>query len=527
MSINNKDPNYGRILANRYQLAELVGEGAMGKVYRAKDTVLGGVTVAVKFLSQALLNNNMRDRFEREATISALLGEKSIHVVRVKDYGVDEHNIPFYVMEFLSGEDLDSLLRYQPLSLSRFLTVTRHICLALESAHQGILFNGELCTIIHRDIKPSNIVIIQDPTLGEIAKILDFGIAKLVLADASQTQSFMGTLAYCSPEQMEGKELDHRSDIYSLGIMMYEMLTTDMPILPQNSSFGGWYQAHHDFQPEPFDPSLNIPQELQDLVIRCMAKAKDKRPQNVREILNVIDSLQQNNNGNKIQFNSFPSAKLNYANFNSDETISNVPFVTQNFEQDRTVEALPSLTEICLQIPWPSNKPLQKIVFSNLINTPLGDIPSIFVMLDYQDISKRMSSIRYNQFLYLNHPHPMLLWITLLFHRDVGPRWLPCYIDLKSSKGQKLVRTLSDLGSYRILFFAIDRGSQCQNALASKVNGYNCNMLKQWANTAQLTSSTSNPQNSKEILRRELEKIKPKILLKMETNYTNMAKDMS
>jgi len=88
----NRDTNHGRLLANRYELSELVGEGAMGRVYRAKDTILGGVTVAIKFLAQALLNDNMRDRFEREATISALLGEKSIHVVRVKDYGVDEHN---------------------------------------------------------------------------------------------------------------------------------------------------------------------------------------------------------------------------------------------------------------------------------------------------------------------------------------------------------------------------------------------------------------------------------------------------
>ena len=80
----NRDPNYGRLLANRYQLAELVGEGAMGRVYRAKDTILGGVTVAIKFLSHALLNKNMRDRFEREATISALLGEKAFMLLESK-----------------------------------------------------------------------------------------------------------------------------------------------------------------------------------------------------------------------------------------------------------------------------------------------------------------------------------------------------------------------------------------------------------------------------------------------------------
>ncbi|ALJ66974.1 sll1574 [Synechocystis sp. PCC 6803] len=99
------DSRHRRLLANRYQLVELVGSGAMGQVYRAEDKLLGGVTVAVKFLSQALLNPRMKERFEREATISALLGEKSIHIVRVRDYGLDEKEIPFYVMEYLQGEN--------------------------------------------------------------------------------------------------------------------------------------------------------------------------------------------------------------------------------------------------------------------------------------------------------------------------------------------------------------------------------------------------------------------------------------
>ncbi|MGB5593927.1 MAG: serine/threonine-protein kinase, partial [Crocosphaera sp.] len=240
-----KETPQRRLLANRYQLIDLVGSGAMGQVYRAEDKLLGGVTVAVKFLSQALLNSKMRERFEREATISALLGERSNHIVRVRDYGVDEKEIPFYVMEFLKGESLNEVIKFRPLSLSRFLKVTRQICFALECAHKGIMFEGEMCPIIHRDIKPSNVLVVNDPALGELVKILDFGIAKLIQSGEAQTQSFMGTLAYCSPEQIEGKELDSRSDIYSLGVMMYEMLTGEMPIFPENSSFGGWYEAHH------------------------------------------------------------------------------------------------------------------------------------------------------------------------------------------------------------------------------------------------------------------------------------------
>lgn len=502
-----RDPNYGRLLANRYQLAELVGEGAMGRVYRAKDIVLGGVTVAVKFLSQALLNDNMRDRFEREATISALLGEKSIHVVRVKDYGVDEHNIPFYVMEFLSGENVNDLIRYQPLKLDRFLTLTRHVCLGLESAHQGIHFNGELCRIIHRDIKPSNIVVIQDKTLGEIGKILDFGIAKMILADASQTQSFMGTLAYCSPEQMEGKELDSRSDIYSLGVMMYEMLTMDMPLLPQNSSFGGWYQAHHTFEPEPFSDRLNLPKELQNLVFRCLEKPREARPQSVREILEALEKIQ-----NKTQQTPSNLEKAHPLNLDHNEF----------GETTLSAAGVSSVTEIFLQTSWPKDKPIGKIVFADLIDSPSGEMPVLSVMLEREDILNRMSSVRYNQFLYLNHPHPMLLWITLLYNSEHRDRWLPCYLDLKSHKGQQISRALAKFGKYRILFFALDEPEYCQHVASSTINNHNCQMLEKWANISQVTRSSGNLKASKELLKKELEKLKPGIIAKVESvNFTN------
>jgi len=118
-----------RILADRYQLIELIGSGAMGQVYRGEDKLLGGVVVAVKFLSQTLLNDKMRHRFEREATISALLGEKSIHIIRVRDYGVDENEVPYYVMEFLEGESLSQVIKFQPLPLKVFSTsVVKYVC---------------------------------------------------------------------------------------------------------------------------------------------------------------------------------------------------------------------------------------------------------------------------------------------------------------------------------------------------------------------------------------------------------------
>ena len=248
------DPNIGRSLVKRYQLQELIGTGAMGRVYRANDTLLGGVPVAIKFLSLSLQNQKMgvRQRFEREAKTCALLGQKSIHIVRVMDYGTDENDIPFYVMEYLQGKSLSDIIRTQHLSVARFLSMARQISLGLQCAHNGILVDGKIYSIIHRDIKPSNMLAIVDPSFGELVKILDFGIAKLLELEDYNTNYYLGTLAYSSPEQMEGKELDNRSDIYSLGVLMFEMLTGKMPLVVTTHSFGAWYKVHHYQEPRSF-----------------------------------------------------------------------------------------------------------------------------------------------------------------------------------------------------------------------------------------------------------------------------------
>ncbi len=505
------ESRHRRLLANRYQLVELIGSGAMGQVYRAEDKLLGGVTVAVKFLSQALLNKKMKERFEREATISALVGEKSIHIVKVRDYGLDEKEIPFYVMEFLQGESLSDIIKFHPLPLSRFLNLTRQICFGLECAHKGILYQGEVCPIIHRDIKPSNILVTQDSALGELVKILDFGIAKLVQSGGDQTQSFMGTLAYCSPEQMEGKELDNRSDIYSFGIMMYEMLTGEMPLFPENSSFGGWYEAHHYAEPQEFNPSHKVPIALQELIRKCLAKAPQDRPQSVGEILQALETIE-------------PSVKEKEP---PREPVAPPPksVPVERFTQARTQfgtavrgatrTSTLSAKDVCMQSSWPKDKPHQKIVFPAVLNSVEGPFASLWVMLQEQDILTSIASIRYNQFLFLTTPHPMVLWITALYHQEQGPRWLPCYLDLKTPVGQQMALTLGETGNYWILFFDLEEGKQCSQAITTSIAPNQCKMLKEWANQAQ-SLRMGQPQMSKRMLKRELEKLKPKILLKLE-----------
>ena len=494
-----KESHQRRLLANRYQLVDLVGSGAMGQVYCAEDKLLGGVTVAVKFLSQALLNSKMRDRFEREATVSALLGEKSNHIVRVRDYGVDEKEIPFYVMEFLKGESLSEVIKFRPLSLSRFLKITRQICFGLECAHRGIMFEGEMCPIIHRDIKPSNVLVVQDPALGELVKILDFGIAKLIQSGEAQTQSFMGTLAYCSPEQIEGKELDSRSDIYSLGVMMYEMLTGEMPIFPENSSFGGWYEAHHYAKPKPIPDQVNLPSALEHLIFQCMAKAPNDRPQTATDILKQLEKLEPHQAESQ------------------QETLVATP--KKPIDKSTAKKTAPKLDDLCLKMTWPEDKPQQKIVFPHVIRVPEGKFASLWVMLEEEDIANRLSSIRYNQFVFITNPHPMVLWITVLYHREHGPRWLPCYLDLKTTSGQRFARMLGESGLYWILFFALKKGKRCQHVLSTTIAPTQCQNLQEWADKSQLLRG-GKPQITKRMLKQEFEKLKPSIENKLKAAYT-------
>jgi serine/threonine-protein kinase len=515
------DSRHRRLLVNRYQLVELIGSGAMGQVYRAEDKLLGGVTVAVKFLSQALLNPRMKERFEREATISALLGEKSMHIVRVRDYGLDDKEIPFYVMEYLQGENISDVIKYRPLKVDRFLKIARQICFGLDCAHRGILFQGEACPVVHRDIKPSNVLLVEDPALGELVKILDFGIAKLVqAAEESKTQAFMGTLAYCSPEQMEGKELDSRSDIYSLGIMMYEMLTGEMPLFPDNSSFGGWYEAHHHTKPQPMSSRFKIPSALETLVMNCLAKSPKNRPQSAEVILRAIDAIE---------------AELNAPPISDSDKTQIAPHLLNSEDMQATVIAqrsaspskpLLSVNELCRQMGWPKDKPKQKIVFPHILTASEGKLASLWVMLNEEDILTRMSSIRYNQFLLMTSPHPMILWITVLFHREYGPRWLPCYLDLKTQSGQRFAHMLGESGTYWILFFALENSSICQQVLTATVAPNQCKLLKEWAQNSQMMQG-GKPQVTKRLLKQEFEKLKPKIEAKLSQVKPSFNKEVS
>jgi eukaryotic-like serine/threonine-protein kinase len=486
-----RDEHYGRLLVQRYQLLEIAGKGSMGQVYQAKDTLLGGVIVAVKFLSRAKMNQRVRDRFMREATISALLGEKSIHIIKVRDYGVDEEEMPFYVMEYLKGDSLKDVMQNKPVPLPKFFSFMRQICLGLQCAHDGIEIDGNVTQVVHRDIKPSNIIVVKDATLGELVKVLDFGIA-LLKSDDSPT-GFMGTPAYCSPEQMDGKTLDNRADIYSLGIMMFQMLTGELPLKPKASSFEGWHQSHHFQTPKLFTEvkaKLNLPQELMDVVNQCMAKTAEQRPTHVSDLLKTLEQIEKN----QIQLLPPPTKK-------------------SHAEENRPL----TIDEICLQNNWPKDKPRAEIVFPQLIQHDGADLVTMWIMLARDDIEKYKNNKPHSQFLFASSPHPMLLWLTTLYKDEKQHRMLPCYLDLKKSIGEQTLKLLTQTSTYRLLLFALEGDERCICVINGKIPDRKIQVLKEWLIESQNSPTTPGQiKESKRSLKEELETLKPKLVASLQ-----------
>ncbi len=490
-----RDEHYGRLLVQRYQLLEIAGKGSMGQVYQAKDTLLGGVMVAVKFLSRAKMSQRVRDRFMREATISALLGEKSIHIVKVRDYGLDDAEMPFYVMEFLKGQSLKDVMQNKPMPLPKFFGFMRQICLGLQCAHDGIEIDGNVTQVVHRDIKPSNIIVVKDATLGELVKVLDFGIA-LLQSDDSPT-GFMGTPAYCSPEQMDGKTLDNRADIYSLGIMMFQMLTGELPLKPKTSSFEGWFQCHHHLTPKAFTEvkaKLNLPQTLMDVVNQCMAKTAARRPASVTEILKILERVEQES----AQIASAASKK--HLNGESGQSKAHA-----------TVE------DICLRSTWPKDKPRAEIVFPQLVEQEGRDIATLWIMLSREDIDKYKQNKPHSQFLFVAAPHPMLLWLTTLYQDKQHHRMLPCYLDLKKPIGEKILQVLTQSSTYRLFLFALEGDDKCVCVISGNIVSKKIQLLQEWSVESQnLPAAHGQIRESRRWLKEELEALKPKLVASLQ-----------
>ncbi|MFS8813351.1 protein kinase [Synechococcus sp. R55.7] len=291
-----------RILGNRYQLIQEIGSGGMGSVFRALDLHNNGQEVAVKILYAPMLlsrgdfQTDLRRRFAEEIRVSTLLGQHP-RIVKVLDHG-QEGEQAYLVMEYLKGQDLGKLIREKgALPVRQAVRLALQACEGLHFAHtfQAKVEGREIRGVIHRDIKPSNLFIEQVFQNGKLIpqlKILDFGVAK-TLADhtlslgTQKGGGFIGTARYASPEQIRGKALDARSDIYSFGVVLYEMLTGSMPFQLETDSLHSWIHAHCYESPLEINPNTApqpIPPPLAAVVMDCLKKNPDERPQTMREL---------------------------------------------------------------------------------------------------------------------------------------------------------------------------------------------------------------------------------------------------
>ncbi|MFL6110225.1 MAG: protein kinase domain-containing protein [Catenulispora sp.] len=280
----------GNMLDGRYRLQELLGRGGMGQVWRAFDERIGR-EVAVKIVTAANLTDDALARFDREARIAGKVSGPSI--VTVHDYGHDAfrgETVPYLVMELVVGRTLSERVRTDgPPPPAVVLDWGRQICEALAVAHAA--------AVIHRDIKPGNVMVTQSGAV----KVLDFGIARFIEQQQTQTDltaagTVMGSAQYMSPEQAQGRQLDARSDLYSLGCLLFFALTGRAPF-EADSPMGLAYQ-HVNKTPEP--PSrhrLGIPPAVDALVLDLLAKEPDDRPRDARAVGERIRAIAEPDTG--------------------------------------------------------------------------------------------------------------------------------------------------------------------------------------------------------------------------------------
>lgn len=291
----------GSFFLDRYKVIEEIGSGGMSRVYRALDT-RSNKPVAVKVLHAHLFkqgmgtNNDPGKRFIQEFKATMALGHDNI--VAVTDHGLTDEGLPFMVMEYINGHSLEQLLRAQNrIKLSQFFTIFYQTLSALIHAHDR--------GVVHRDVKPSNIMMIKTDQNVNIVKLLDFGIAKVFKETSAgsadqnitQTGDIFGSPFYMSPEQCKGENLDARSDIYSLGCVMYQALTGKRPFEGENA-----YKTiylHVNILPPSFGmvrPDLTLPKKLEAIVMRCLDKNPKNRYQEAKELRLELERLAQESN---------------------------------------------------------------------------------------------------------------------------------------------------------------------------------------------------------------------------------------
>jgi len=280
------DPNIGQTLDGRYLIERMLGKGGMGLVYAARHVILQK-PLAVKVLKEEVSRDEgVMARFRREAQSASAIG--SAHICDVNDFGTLPDGSTYLVMEFLDGPPLTDVLENDaPIPIPRILDIVIQLCDALGAAHE--------VGIVHRDLKPDNVHLVEQGGKKDFVKVLDFGIAKVGGAAGkklTQAGQVFGTPHYMSPEQCGGREVDHRTDIYALGVMLYEMTCGVVPFDADNLM--GVLTKHvyeNPIPPREFPPPVHVSPGLEAVILRALAKQPEHRYQSMAEFRTDLASV--------------------------------------------------------------------------------------------------------------------------------------------------------------------------------------------------------------------------------------------
>ena len=275
------DSMIGRWIIGQYVVRQKLGEGGMGVVYLADQPSVGRQAV-IKMLHPELLRDpSVAPRFEIEARAASQLNHP--HIITIYNYGAMEDGTLYLAMEYCNGVSLEHALQQGAFSSERAVTVGARIADALAEAHR----HG----VVHRDLKPSNIMLEQVGRRSDFVKVLDFGIAKVEGLKMTKTGMMIGTPQYMSPEQLKGEGLDGRADIYSLGVMLYEMVAGKLPF--ESDTLAGFMHKHLNEiprAPTAVSPQLNINRALESVILRCLEKDSTRRISDADELVSLLEA---------------------------------------------------------------------------------------------------------------------------------------------------------------------------------------------------------------------------------------------
>jgi len=297
------DPNLERVIAGRYVLRERIASGSLGIVYRAEQIGLGR-KLAIKMLpADAYRDREVVERFRREGHVLCQL--KSPHTVTTFEFDREPDGSLYIAMELISGASLADLLRREgPLDWARALRIMHALCDSLGEAHE--------LGVVHRDLRPSNVLVEQRAGARDFVKVTDFGLAKLLAAPItiSPVGQTVGAVEYCAPEQLSGRPLDGRTDLYALGVLGFLMVTGRHPFADARS-YGDHVTAHvQRMAPVPSSVRRDLPPEIDEILGRCLAKLPEQRYPSASALaatIGVALSVRPNDqSGNTIQEPSLP-----------------------------------------------------------------------------------------------------------------------------------------------------------------------------------------------------------------------------